>query len=49
MRNFQHTFEKCTRSFISVFSICMTVPLTSEATFGEIMDLMWDWRTGCGG
>ena len=27
MRNFQDTFETHKRSFISVFSICMTVPL----------------------
>ena len=27
MRNFQTTFETRKRSFISVFSICMTVPL----------------------
>ena len=27
MRNFQDTFETREQSFISVFSICMTVPL----------------------
>ena len=27
MRNFQDTFETRKRSFISTFSICMTVPL----------------------
>ena len=27
MRNFQDTFETLKRSFISLFSICMTVPL----------------------
>ena len=27
MRNFQGTFEKRNQSFISAFSICMTVPL----------------------
>ena len=27
MRNFQNTFETRKRSFISAFSICMTVPL----------------------
>ena len=27
MRNFQDTFETGKRSFISAFSICMTVPL----------------------
>ena len=30
MRNFQDTFETHKRSFISVFSICMTVPLTAN-------------------
>ena len=29
MRNFQDTFEMRKRSFISAFSICMTVPLIS--------------------
>ena len=28
MRNFQDTFQTCRRSFISTFSICMTIPLT---------------------
>ena len=28
MQNFQYTFETWKRSFISAFSICMTVPLT---------------------
>ena len=28
MRNLQNPFERCKRSFISAFSICMTVPLT---------------------
>ena len=27
MRNFQDTFEMCKRSFVSAFSICMTLPL----------------------
>ena len=27
MQNFQDTFETCKQSAISVFSICMTVPL----------------------
>ena len=27
MRNFQNTFEKLKRSFVSAFAICMTVPL----------------------
>ena len=26
MQNFQGTFETCVQSFISAFSICMTVP-----------------------
>ena len=30
MRNFQDTFETRKRSFISAFSICMTVPLRSK-------------------
>ena len=30
MRNFQDTFETRKRSFISAFSICMTVPLSLE-------------------
>ena len=30
MRNFQDTFETRKRSFISTFSICMTVPLKEE-------------------
>ena len=30
MRNFQDTFETRKRSFISAFSILMTVPLTTE-------------------
>ena len=28
MRNFQATFETRERSFVSAFSICMTVPLS---------------------
>ena len=27
MRNFQDTFQTCSRSFIIDFSVCMTVPL----------------------
>ena len=30
MRNFQDTFETLKRSFISTFSICMTVPLMTS-------------------
>ena len=28
MRNFQDTFETSKRSFVSAFSICMTIPIT---------------------
>ena len=28
MRNFKDTFERLKRSFVSAFSICMTVPLS---------------------
>ena len=35
MRNFQNTFEIPKRSFISGFSICMTVPLRGGAHFRE--------------
>ena len=31
MQNFQNTFETRKRSFISAFSICMTVPLSNVA------------------
>ena len=30
MRNFHDTFETRKRSFISAFSVCMTVPLSSD-------------------
>ena len=30
MRNFQDTFGTLNQSFISAFSICMTVPLRSD-------------------
>ena len=39
MRNFQDVFETCKRSFISAFSICMTVtlsPLEPNQTVWEI-------------
>ena len=32
MQNFQNTFETRKRSFISAFSICMTVPLNKKDT-----------------
>ena len=35
MQNFQNTFKTRKRSFISVFSICMTVPLIFEVKFGD--------------
>ena len=35
MRNFQDTFETRKRSFISAFSICMTVPL-----IGYVKDML---------
>ena len=33
MQNFQDTFEACKQSFISAFSICMTVPLLTFSVF----------------
>ena len=33
MQNFQDTFETPKQSFISAFSICMTVPLKTFASF----------------
>ena len=33
MRNLQDTFETLKRSFISAFSICMTVPLIVQDMF----------------
>ena len=35
MRNFQDTFETCKQSFISVFSVCMTIPLSILFIFQE--------------
>ena len=42
MQNFQGTFESHKRSFISDFSIWMTVPLTWEASISNLllMDLI---------
>ena len=37
MRNFQDTFEIRKRSFISAFSICMTVPLGRHNPFFALM------------
>ena len=36
MRNFQDTFQTCKGSFISAFSICMTVPLTSSENWHDL-------------
>ena len=36
MRNFQDTFEARKRSFISAFSISMTVPLRKKADPGKL-------------
>ena len=32
MQNFHDTFDICERSFISGFSVCMTVPLSTNLT-----------------
>ena len=36
MRNFQDTFETSKQSYISAFSICMTVPLINDIQPGLI-------------
>ena len=36
MLKFLDTFELCKRSFISAFSICMTVPLTSSENWHDL-------------
>ena len=36
MRNFQDTFKTRKRSFIRIFSICMTVPLTLKQFFEKL-------------
>ena len=36
MRNFQNTFETRKRSFISVFTICMTVPLIKSRYLADL-------------
>ena len=46
MRNFQDSFETRKRSFISAFSICMTVPLSKnpKILFEQItlkLNLLW--------
>ena len=40
MWNFQDTFETRKRSFISAFSICMTVPLIGTFSIGTISKLL---------
>ena len=35
MQNFQDIFKTCKQSFISAFSICMTVPLIGNYFFVE--------------
>ena len=44
MRNFQDVFETRKRSFITAFSICMTVPLISEAKHDD--DPLYKWISG---
>ena len=42
MRNFQGTFGTAKRSFISTFSICMTVPLRKlNLIFGSENNQLW--------
>ena len=36
MRNFQDTFETRKRSFVSAFSICMTVPSIQTSKMHEV-------------
>ena len=43
MRNFQDTFKTRKQSFISAFSICMTIP--SKATNTDVMYIDLDKRT----
>ena len=40
MRNFQDTFETHKQSFISAFSICMTVTLNRDQVFCVILSHM---------
>ena len=45
MQNFQDTFETRKRSFISAFSVCMTVPLNMkfiECTRNEHVQALWE-------
>ena len=41
MRNFQDTFETHKRSYISVFLICMTVPLKQLKNRDYIKEFSW--------
>ena len=47
MRNFQDTFERCERSFISAFSVCMTVPLSVQTLFLSDTDLVIKYVNLC--
>ena len=40
MRNFQDTFETRKRSFVSAFSICMTIPVKYAIFFESYMVLI---------
>ena len=40
MRNFQDTFETPEQSFISTFSICMTIPLTHITMLVKSISIM---------
>ena len=43
MRNFQDTFEHFVRSFISAFSICMTLPLINLALNNKYFFFFGKW------
>ena len=49
MRNFQDTFETRKRPFISVFSICMTVPLNKPNLSNIILAKLTWILIGCPG
>ena len=46
MRNFQDTFETCNWSFISAFSICMTVPLILTQTRKNLNFVLEKYESG---
>ena len=46
MRNFQDTFETRKRSFISTFSICMTVPLKGVIDSTLVLEKRIELREG---